>query len=105
MLIEAMFQHLESPNLTEPASFWFTDAGLIEFADAIIYIITAIEPYNWTLIMAKTDYDIDAPEVLYKDDYQVAIAYECHPDNPEDYNTVKPYDLTNLITKISENEE
>ena len=103
-LVEAMFQHLASPNLTEPASFWFTEAGLVEFAEAITYIATVIGPYNWGLVMARTEYGTGAADTLYEDDYQVAIAYECRPDAPEDYRPVEERDILALATEITERE-
>lgn len=102
-LIENMFQHLKSPNLDEPASFWFTEYGLLKFIDAIIYMMTAIEPYGWNLTMATTRYDTNSPDVLYKDDMQIAIAYECRPDDPEDYHDITPSELLKLAAIISNN--
>lgn len=101
-LIEGMFHHLTSPDIEEPVSFWFTKEGILQFADAIAYTIESMQPYRWGLLMAKVRYDTESPHILYKDDYQVGIAYECRPDEPEDWRPVKSKELDKLTQKISQ---
>lgn len=104
-LIEKLFRGLHKPNCCEPCVFWFTAEGLIEYKDALLYVIAAISPYAWSLIMTETELISCNSNIIYEDPYQVAVRKECRHDKPEDYVelTAKAlYDLVNELIQAME---
>ena len=68
----AMFDDLALPEeLGTPVRFWFTQAGILRFADAVAEIMREIEPHGWTVLLSVMERK-DAHE-LYADEYQVAV--------------------------------
>lgn len=58
----------------EPVSFWFTEAGLELYGDAINQVIDEISEENWQLLGASMNDNLE--NAVYKDAFQVAFSRE-----------------------------
>ena len=72
----AQFEALPAIELQHEGhiSFWFTEAGLDRFDDAIDRVIDEIAEAGWNLIGAIIQEDL--ANAIYKDEYQAAFPYE-----------------------------
>lgn len=81
----------------EPVSFWFTEAGIDQYGDAINQIIDEISEVNWQLIGASIEDDLE--NVVYKDKFQVAFLYEYITGVCPGY--VEVHDIDEFVKEVS----
>ena len=74
-LIWPFEDQLKNPNILGwPGSrFWFTEKGNRHFNKAIRKIKKAYQSRNYEVERLEMDIEDDSPEIVYRDEYQVAI--------------------------------
>ena len=97
--IECLFRNLKSHACSEPCVFWFTDEGLVEFTDALVYAMQVVSEYGWSLVMATRPYAQEPDSILYKDRHQVAFR---ETGERSDYEEITPYGLNVLVDGLME---
>ena len=100
--IECLFRNLKSHACPEPCVFWFTDEGLVEFTDALVYAMQAVSEYGWSLVMATRTYTQEPGGILYADRHQVAFRETGERSN---YEEITPYGLNLLVDRLMEDME
>lgn len=66
-----MFEALPCPRVTTSCEFWFREPGLTVFLPGIVSVMQAIQPYNWSLLVAEVTVG-DLNGALYSDNLQAA---------------------------------
>lgn len=67
----ALFRDLPCPRIKEKCEFWFTEYGLLQYADALNAVDHSIRDYGWYLV-GKIMEENDLTTTLYYDLWQAA---------------------------------
>lgn len=74
--IEADFNELPCPYISEAVSFWFTERGLRTFQYTLDYLAEHSQRLNWQVLCARIPRP-DMSQVVYADEFQVALRADC----------------------------